>query len=189
MQETYTPVWDLDVIFSGGSGSEAYQTYVENIKEQIKALSSKLAEFNPKQEGVEGSLGEIIDDLELTMIHLRQSGAFVSCLSAQNVKDEGANILAGNSSALLAEFGAVLTDFKEKISAIPAKAWEKLFENDKLKDLEYILNEYRENAKDLLPLEQEIIINDLAVDGYHAWNQMYSTIVGNMRGGSKKTER
>ncbi|WP_405100593.1 M3 family oligoendopeptidase [Oceanobacillus sp. FSL H7-0719] len=181
MQETYNPVWDLDGIFPGGSSSEAYAGYVENIKQEIKTLSAELAEFNPEQKNVEADLVKIINDLESTMIHIRQSGAFVSCLSAQDVNDEGANILIGNGSALTAEFGAVMTDFKEKISEIPDQAWEELLDSEKLEDLRYILNEYRRNAKELLPLEQEVIINDLAVDGYHAWNQMYSTIVGNMK--------
>lgn len=181
MQETYIPKWDLDSIFSGGSTSQAYSEYVENIKREIKVLSEKLAAFDSKKDTLDASLLEIINDLELTMIHVREAGAFVSCLSAQDVNDEHANILVGNRGALSAEFGAVMTSFKEKVTAIPDKAWKELFNNEKLKELEYVLNEYRENAKDLLPSEQEVLINDLAVDGYHAWNQMYSTIVGNMQ--------
>ena len=181
MQETYIPKWDLDSVFSGGSTSQEYTEYVKNIKREIKVLSEKLAAFDSKKDTLDESLLEIINDLELTMIHVREAGAFVSCLSAQDVNDEHANLLVGNRGALSAEFGAVMTSFKEKVTAIPDTAWKELFNNEKLKELAYVLNEYRENAKDLLPSEQEVLINDLAVDGYHAWNQMYSTVVGNMQ--------
>ncbi|HLR41356.1 MAG TPA: M3 family oligoendopeptidase, partial [Virgibacillus sp.] len=40
--------------------------------------------------------------------------------------------------------------------------------------------EYREKAKDQLPADQEMLINDLAVDGYQGWEQMYDALVGNM---------
>src|SRR5699024_5878869 len=137
----------------------------------------KLSGFDAQQKEADEQLAEIIDALEETMIQIRQSGAFVSCLSAQDVNDEQANILVGNRGALGAAFSSVMTTFKDKVQAISDENWQKLFENPKLKELEFVLNEYRQQAKDLLPSEQEVIINDLAVDGYHAWNQMYSTIV------------
>src|SRR5699024_1388695 len=162
MQETYNPTWDLESIFPGGSTSEAYANYVEKIKNEIKALSEKLAAFDPQQEKIDEELVQLIDSLEETMIHNRQSGAFVSCLSAQDVNDEHANILVGDRGALGAAFSAVMTDFKAKIQAIPDESWKQIFENPKLKNLEYILNEYRQQAKELLPSEQEVIVNDLA---------------------------
>lgn len=44
-------------------------------------------------------------------------------------------------------------------------------------DVRYILNERREHVKDQLPVEQETLIQKLAVDGYHAWDELYSSLV------------
>lgn len=181
MERVYNPKWDLDSIFEGGSTSTAFKAYVENIKKEMQALATQLEKFQPNEKGMEKALVEIIDALERTMTQVRQAGAFVSCLSAQDVNDTDAEILVGDRSALGAQFGGIMTTFREKIVSISSEDWEKLFQIDALKELEYVLNEYRKNAQELLPAEQEVLISDLAVNGYHAWNQMYGTIVGMMK--------
>src|SRR5699024_6897786 len=45
----------------------------------------------------------------------------------------------------------------------------------------FVLNENREKAKERLSVGEEVLINDLEVDGYHGWSQMYDTIVGKMQ--------
>ena len=40
------------------------------------------------------------------------------------------------------------------------------------------MDERRSLAKEKLPPEQEALINDLAVDGYHGWSDLYNSTVG-----------
>src|SRR5699024_6878882 len=49
-----------------------------------------------------------------------------------------------------------------------------------LQEVAFVLNEYRSRAKKKLSVEQENLINDLGVDGYQGWSQMYDTIVSKM---------
>ena len=42
----------------------------------------------------------------------------------------------------------------------------------------FSLDERRALAKEKLPPEQEALINDLAVDGYHGWSDLYNSTVG-----------
>ncbi|MHA6252022.1 M3 family oligoendopeptidase [Oceanobacillus sp. CAU 1775] len=181
MQKAFNPKWDLDSIFEGGSTSLEFKRYIEDIKKEMKSLSVQLEEFQPNEKNVDEKLVKIIDALENIMTKVRQAGAFVSCLSAQDVNDAEAEILVGDRSALGAEFSGIMTTFRDKIVSIPEEEWNQLLQNENLKELTYILNEYRTNAQDLLPKEQEVLISDLAVNGYHAWNQMYSTLVGTMK--------
>ena len=180
MQETYNPTWDLESIFPGGSASSEFKAYTEQIEKEIKELGVQLDDFNQGAGKLDNVLVRIIEGLESTMFHIREAAAFVSCLSAQDVKDAGANNLVGNLSSLSAAFAGVMTDFKEKLATITDSDWKRVLENDKLREIDFVLSEYRAAAKELLSTEQEVLINDLSVDGYHAWNQMYSTIVGNM---------
>ena len=64
---------------------------------------------------------------------------------------------------------------------IPENEWTEILERENLLEISFILNEIRDEAKEQLPLAQEILLNDLAVDGYHGWGEMYDSIVGNMK--------
>ncbi|GAB3064294.1 M3 family oligoendopeptidase [Virgibacillus ainsalahensis] len=181
MQEMYNPRWDLDGIFDGGSESAEFHQYVRNIEAEMKHLSVRVTNYLPKEEEVNPQeLIKIIKQLESTLKKLREASAFVSCLHAESVKDEKANILIVQRSALKAEMDTIRTTLNQKLVSIDDTAWEALLSQPGLKEIAFVLNENREKAKGLLPVEEEVLLNDLAVDGYHAWNQMYGTIVGNM---------
>ncbi|WP_042223986.1 M3 family oligoendopeptidase [Oceanobacillus manasiensis] len=181
MQQTFDPTWDLDVIFPGGSDSEAFRTYLKEIEKEKETFSSVVEAFTPeKQEVSAEELTEVVTNLEKVMKKLREASAFISCLSAQDVTDEKASLLVGKRSDLRAEVDAIMSKFEQKLVAIKDNTWAALLENEALQELSFVLNEYREQAKELLSVEQEVLINDLAVDGYHGWSQMYDTIVGKM---------
>lgn len=180
-QTTYNPSWDLEAIFPGGSSSETFHTYIENVQKETQQLAVAIENFKPKEGKVNADeLSNIVSKLENVRNKMREASAFISCLSAQDVKDKEASLLVGKRSALTAEMNAVKTNFDQKLNSIDDATWDELLKKPEFKELDFVLNENRENAKELLPPEQEVLINDLAVDGYHAWSQMYDTVVGNM---------
>ena len=177
MQKTYNPTWDLEVIFPGGSASKQFHTYIDNIEKEIGNLAAEVEQFTTN---APETLEKIIDNLEQTVKKLREASAFISCLSAQNMKDEQADLLVGKRSELSAKLAAVKTKLDQKLMSIDKTKWQEILERPKLKQVAFVLNEYREKAKDQLPADQEMLINDLAVDGYQGWEQMYDALVGNM---------
>ncbi|GIO25964.1 hypothetical protein J43TS3_05750 [Ornithinibacillus bavariensis] len=182
MQETrgYEKTWDLDVIFPGGSESKEFEDYLQKLESKMKDLSNSVNYYDPKGQNSALELVEIVTILEATMKKLRESFAFISCLSAQNVKDVGANLLTGRRSTLGAKMGSIQTILNQKLAIIPEEKWLEIVNHESLQDISFVLNERREAAQELLSSEQEILLNDLSVDGYHAWGQMYETIAGNM---------
>jgi len=173
----YEQTWDLDVLFPGGSKSGKFQAYLKDAEANIENLASSVDAFNPHNAI---KLVDIVKQLETTMKKLREAFAFISCLSAQDVKDKDAGLLVAKRSALGAKMSSVQTELNQKIASIDDKMWQELLQNDSLQELAFILKEKRESARELLSAEQEVLINDLAVDGYQAWGQMYDTIVGKM---------
>ncbi|MBD7909243.1 M3 family oligoendopeptidase [Sporosarcina gallistercoris] len=175
----YNQTWDLDQIFTGGSTSEDLQQTVKQLTEEIGQMDEQITQFNPENATAE-SLAAITDNLSPVQKQLRDVYAYISCLSAQDVNDEEAAVWVAKRGELSAKMGAVGTKLDQKLKAIDDTSWEQLLGSPQLKAIAFPLSEARLQAKELLPLEQEILINDLAVDGYHAWNQMYDTIVGSM---------
>jgi pepF/M3 family oligoendopeptidase len=120
------------------------------------------------------------DTLQDAITRLIQAGAFCGCLSAQNVKDRQARILGARVTSLEASLSSVFTAVDKFALDVPDDEWEDLLGSPELKDLAFNLDERRRNARKLLPPEQETLINDLSVDGYHGWSDLYNTVVGRM---------
>ncbi|WP_200416364.1 M3 family oligoendopeptidase [Virgibacillus salexigens] len=189
MQQTNNLRWDLDIIFPGGSHSADFSTYLQELESELTDLADLVSQYNPDKESVDTKrLRILVNNLEKVNKKFREASAFISCLSAQNVKDEQASLLVSKRSELKAKFEAIQTSFNQKLVQIPEDTWQNARNQDDLNDLEFVLNEFREQAKGLLPIEQEALINDLAVDGYHAWDQMYQAIVGKMEVRLKEEE-
>lgn len=96
--------WDLDVIFSGGSSSPEFAQFLEQTSQQIAALAARV-----RQERDLAGWESLLLDLQEVIKRQRHAGAFVSCLNAQNVKDQQAQILSGRVKQMAATFASVLT--------------------------------------------------------------------------------
>lgn len=181
MEETYQPTWDLDALFPGGSASQAFQDYLQHVDNEMDTLSEKVASFNPKNIMKQTDVFvDLIGTLESTMKRMRDAGAFVSCLSAQDVHDKQATQLVGKMGMLSAKMGSIQTNFDQKLIEMDESAWEQILSTPEISELAFVLQEKRDRAKDKLSEKEEMLINDLSVDGYNGWGQMYNTIVAGM---------
>lgn len=173
LQET----WDLDAFFKGGSSSSEFITYLEHIQQLLDELRQKVDAFSKEDTQIEKKLTAVLETYEITYKKLAQAGSFVSCLQSQNTKDMKAGSLRGSIAKPEAELGTILAGFDQSLAEIPTSQWEELMDSAAFSDVCYILNERREHVKDQLPVEQETLIQKLAVDGYHAWDELYSSLV------------
>lgn len=177
----YSTVWDLDVFFPGGSSSGEFKNHLQEIKMAIESFSSLVDNYQPSsatKDTVE--VKNIISSFEVVVKKIRQAGAFVSCLQAQDMHDKEADSLRGKVTSLSANFQNALTVMDGKFSLYTENQWKLLIEDNDLKEFAFVLTERRKNAKEKLTEKEETLINKLSIDGYHGWSQMYDTVVGNM---------
>ncbi|MEF7563394.1 M3 family oligoendopeptidase [Bacillus infantis] len=178
----YSEVWDLDVFFEGGSSSGDFAVHIDQTKQLIDEFIALTEGWQPSSaEQDQQTLLNLIGKFEGTIKKLRQAGAFVSCLEAQNMADSKANELRAAVTVLSAGFQNALTDFDEKLAGFSDEDWKQLLQADGLSELEFVLTERRERAAEKLSKQEESLINALGIDGYHSWGQMYDVIVGKIR--------
>ncbi|MDR7000377.1 M3 family oligoendopeptidase [Neobacillus niacini] len=179
---TYSDVWNLAAIFKGGSDSPEFANHLQKTEEFIQLFQTKVNQWVPQNQ-IEDKvvLHELLVDFETAAKKLRQAGAFVGCLQAQNTEDRKANQLDSKVTSLSASFQTALTGFDNLLTSIEDSIWIQLLKDESLKELSFVLNERRERAKDKLSKEEEALINALGVDGYHSWGQLYDLIVGKMK--------
>lgn len=170
--------WDLDIIFPGGSSSEAFATFLaELVKdvEELKANASKLSEDAPTEEWA-----QVIVNMQTLASNQRQAGAFVSCLNSQNTKDQKAKLLTGKISQTSAALTNALTVFDEKLKTLSDAKWNQVLDHASVAPVRFSIEERRRRANEQLPADRETLISDLSVDGYQGWGQLYDVIVGRM---------
>jgi oligoendopeptidase F len=178
---TYSHVWNLDVFFKGGSESPEFRQHLDTLEKKKKDFAENALAFHPPQSANDAELvWKLIEEAKEVMMYLRQAGAFVSCLEAQNMHDRKADSLRGEVTSLSADFSSTFTKFQQQLSDCTEEIWKELLQHDQLKEITFVLNEWRQKAKDKLSSSEESLIQALAVDGYHGWGQMYDTIVGSM---------
>jgi pepF/M3 family oligoendopeptidase len=169
--------WDLESIFPGGSESKEYEAYLEllekDIAEAYKSITAK-ANYNTRE------WIQMVNKVQGLTKRTRHATAFTGCLSAQNVKDSKAKLLGGKVRSLGAALASVLTYLDKHILDMPEEQWRLLLGCEDFADLRFNLEERRRRAKEKLSTEQETLVNDLSVDGYHAWSSLYDAVVARM---------
>jgi oligoendopeptidase F len=178
---TYEWTWDLEVFFKGGSESKEFEEYLHFLEAEIESFQHLIDQFNPPNTIQEkDSLENILSLFQKIVRKIRQAGAFVSCLQAQNTADKKAAALRARVMKISASMQTALTSFDQKLVMIQDDVWKQLLTIEPFTEISFVLNERRERTFDKLPAEQEALIHALAVDGYHSWGQLYNSIVGSI---------
>jgi len=181
-QVTYKETWDLEVFFKGGSESEEFQQHLADSKEKLQNFQQLVNDWEiPVDSSENDKLVRIIDHFQLVSQKIRQAGAFVSCLQAQNMADKKANELRGQVMELSALLQNTLNHFDDKLKSIEENVWNQLVTKEGLSEIQFVLNERRLRANEKLSKEEEALITSLSIDGYHGWGQFYDTIVSHIK--------
>ncbi|MCM3122496.1 MULTISPECIES: M3 family oligoendopeptidase [Bacillaceae] len=182
MANTYSDVWDLEVFFKGGSSSPEFADHLKAAGEQIEKFKKEVEGWEPVNQSTESAmLANLVGLFDGAAKKVRQAGAFVSCLHAQNTDDKKAGQLKATVTELSASLQTALTIFDQKLSSFSNEVWDELLQDGLLKELRFVLTERRERAAEKLSEKEESAINALSVDGYHGWGQMYDLLVGNTK--------
>ncbi len=169
--------WDLDSIFEGGSKSTTLAKFLDELTtdlhdfENAGSPTGLTAETRP-------IWVERIQTLYELGARLVQAGSFVICLVSQNVKDDGALQLMGRIDQLRACLGTVWTNFEAAFARQEDSAWHTLLSETGLSAVAFHLNEERNLARLKMEPALETLANELATDGYHAWDRLYGLVSG-----------
>lgn len=180
MQNTYSKTWNLDNIFPGGSTSREFSDFLKKVDDEIISFQKSVENWSSSKQDMSAIMADMLGRLQKAVLDLEQAESFMSCLQAQDTEDLKANELRGIVTALASKLNTALTHLDKALAQLDDIVWRKLIEQDRLSDLSFVLNERRRLATEKLSKKEEELINDLAVDGYHGWEEMYDAIVSQL---------
>ena len=180
--KTYAEVWDLDVFFKGGSSSPELREHLNALNVKLDLFEQTLSTFEvPKNESDADKIVLIIEETKQVAENLSQAGAVVGCYLAQDTTDKQATLLQGEIGSLGARFSSSMLVVQQQLSRTEDSVWATLMQDSRLKEFAFVLNEWRDEAKELLSEKEEDMITALGVDGYHGWSQLYDLLVGDVK--------
>lgn len=176
----YNQVWNLDSIFPGGSKSIQLHNHLQVIKEGLQLMNKGLTittKFNSEDAN---NVLNLLIEIGNMKLKLSQATSFITCLLAQDPMDSGANVLQSKISNLNSEYNIMLTKFQAIVANTPLNSWTELLESELLTDFKLILTEWRKESESSLTSNEKAILSSLSTDGFHAWGQLYHTLMGNL---------
>ncbi len=169
--------WDLDSIFTGGSHSAALADFLAQLTADLELAEA--AGLPPAlSTETESDWVAAIQTLFDLGARLNQAGSFVGCLMAQDVKDDKALQLMAQTDQLSARLGTLWTKFTAAFAEQDEEAWQHLVAETELHQVAFYLNESRDLARRKMAPALETLANELAADGYHAWDRLYGITSG-----------
>lgn len=176
------PRWDMESIFPGGSASEKYRTFITEISRDLDRAEQARKGLPDSLAGSDAAAWvnwiQAYQDLE-ERVDLAHS--FVMCLVSHNVDDTRAASLMGEAVGLSARWDALETSLESFAARQNDDVWEQFVTGDGVRAIRFYLDRIRRTARMKMPEELEKLALELAVDGYHAWNQHYEKMAGDLR--------
>ncbi len=181
-QKGKAPRWEIDSIFPGGSKSVQFAEFRKGIASSLTRLEKSLKKLPPKLTDASISKwAKWILDLQKTYEELHLAGAFVGCLTSQNVNDELALKLDSEIDELGSKWGILFASLESFSVKQSNGAWKKLLAKKGIADISFYIDEMRRKARLKMDEPLEKLGIELAVNGYHAWNKLYDKMAGDLR--------
>lgn len=181
MGETkYSQVWNLDSLFQGGSKSSQLHEHIRYLEQEISEFEEKANSFIvPQKINASIHVAVLVEYIGDIRTNISQANSFITCLLAQNPKDQDAIILQGIITTINTRFESALNKVKNTLVNIDDHLWQGLLNTDVLANFKFILNEWRKDGETTLSDREQNLVSDLMVDGYHAWGQFYNSFINN----------
>lgn len=174
MLQGLNQIWNLENIFPGGSKSEALEKEMNALVQDVAGLTVTVESVGSDR----GNWRSALVQFQEVGGRLREAGAFIGCLNAQDVKDDAAKILQGRLQQIFAAYGSAMTGLEKQLLELDEETFAQLLADEEIAPVAFNLEERRQRAAEKLPSDMEKLINDLAVDGYHGWSNLYNVITG-----------
>ncbi len=170
------PAWDLTSEYSGPEAPEiqADLDALSELLDRIEKLNEDLDGVGDGVVGVAGPAGVLAAQAiyklyEQAVILLENPYSFANCLLSVNSRDDAAQSLYGRLQTYQKRFTELLEPLSQFTDLVDEETIESYLADGEVKASEFQVRHSRKRRHEILSLEEENLVNGLALDGIHAW--------------------
>lgn len=177
----YAPsqTWNLDSIYPGGPGGDAFQQEFQRLSAALRQLVARADALPASPEPAD--LARLLLDLESIQPEIEQIGAFAGCHAAADATGEAAQRADQLTTELYTLFSRAYVTPDQRITRTDDAGFAALLALPALAHMQNELREKRDNARFLLSEAEEALKTELSRDGILAWGQLYDATSGALR--------
>jgi oligoendopeptidase F len=151
--------------------------FQNNFPEFLRSLHANLYTIlNPEENPL--PIEELITQFQILNEQMEEASSYVACLISQDVSDKNAEQLQGQTEECKAQLTNLSNYLDHQLASLSEEDFNSLLKNPSFAPIAKPLFWRRQRESDKLNLEEETMITDLSVDGYHGWSQLYGTMIG-----------
>ncbi|MFQ3543120.1 M3 family oligoendopeptidase [Halobacillus rhizosphaerae] len=113
--------------------------------------------------------------------YVSQLSSFLTCRRAEKPEDQRVSNWKEKLSGINVQFNLSVSRLQKGLAELDEMSWTKILNDEDLKEYLFILNEWRQLARLLLPTREEETIDLLVEDGYHGWGELYHSLAADLR--------
>jgi oligoendopeptidase F len=184
--------WDLESIFPGGSESKQFAAFRARLARDLERAKTEVAKLPRKGDArALNRWADFIIFFQDVGLRLSHADSFAYCLISQDIGDARAMTIYEGLAAMWGTWEGIKTGIEDAALAVKDPAWKAFIGGKKLRGIAFYLDEMRRNARLKMEPRLEKLAAELAANGYHGWNRLYTKIYGDLRaefveGGKKK---
>lgn len=177
----YQNTWDMDSVFPGGSNSTKFYEKLHRLTDDLADLDELVRNWQAKEDAPEfETFRKILNTREKLSKGIGESRTFMSGLASADINDQKARINLNTLSHLSKDLNNIFIILQKKIADISDSDFEKLINREAFKQSAFPLTEIRKKAQRLLSTKEEELLNNLSIDGFQAWGNMYNELVASI---------
>ena len=172
--------WDLDALFPHPA-QPAFGELLDRLKADMQRLATDSEEL-PTCDVQPREWGDFFDRMADVIGRYEDLSSFMSCHCAGDAANKTFQRIEAALAALDPHWQQVLTNVEFGLKEVDAKRLPDVAGHDeRLGRVLFYLQERQRSAALRLPKGQELLANDLAVDGLSAWSRLYDRLSGELR--------
>lgn len=172
-------VWDLGTYFKEFNGQEM-QAFKKAMIKETQELQNKTGSLQPLGSSNQQPWRNVIAELESLLKKFSHYSSYIGCLCAADAANEDFNRESAEIDALGAEFSKIIINIKMGFKNSSDADFKAFCQHADLSDITFHLEEMRTEAQKTMSAELEALATDLSVDGFSAWDRLYSKVSGKM---------
>lgn len=179
---TYKNTWNMDSVFPGGSDSPEFYEKVNTLETQVKKFDELVKYWNANEDAPDfQTFQNILTVYELIVKGIGETRTFISGLASADTADTKARTNLNLVANLSKDLNNISVLLQKKVASITEENFEQLLNKEPFKISAFALKEMRTKAQKLLSTEEEELLNNLSIDGFQGWGNMYNELVSTVQ--------